>query len=257
MPENAPVVLVPGSLPEGFCFTTWQALLNSFFTLSSGYLPGRYSFFNFGNTEPLPEDRDKPWLRLNGDGSMDQWYTYFSGQWLAPYPSPPSGSERRLWVGLEADLVTYDGGEAGAITDTTGSFWVVDHDFDARVPIGPGTFPVDPADPTSGATISVGDTGGKENSLVTLLGANIPSHVHDVSSEKSDETGTSETGRFQVSDGSLIWRTANTSDKIGHTRATGGDVDGATTPLTFTNLTPYRGTFVIMRSSRIYRRAIP
>lgn len=259
MPENAPIVLVPGNLPEGYCFTTWARLLNDFFTLSSGYVPGTYNFFVDGNTEPAPEDRGKIWIRRNGDGSLDRMYVYFMGQWLGEFDPvwTANSSKRTLWTGLEADLVTEDGGEAGPITATTGAFWEVDHNYDARFLVGPGTFTPDPADPTSGGTIAPGGTGGRENSRETLTSVNLPSHSHDIASEQSDEIGVSEAGRFQVGDGTLKWRTSNTSDKIGHTRVTGGDATGLTTPLNFTNLPPYRGIFVIRRTSRIFRRAIP
>jgi len=258
MPENAAVVLVPGTLPEGYCLSTFQRLLTDFFTLSSAYLPGNYSLFNFGNSEPAPSDRGKPWIRLNNDGSLDRTYVFFMGDWLAPYETPPSSSERRLWVGLEADLETYDGGEAGAVSDTTGPFWTVDHLFDARVPIGPGTFTADPADPTSGATIAVGGTGGRENSHETLVAANVPPHQHTIGTEKSDDPDVaSETGRLRVGGGlEVLWQNVATV-KVGHTRNSLGDGTGGTTAMTFTNLPPYFGTFVIKRTARIYRRAIP
>lgn len=256
MPDNFPIVLTPGSLPEGYCFSSYQTLLNDFFNLSSGYGPGNYSFFNYGNTEPAVDDRNKPWLRLNADGSRDDWYVFYTGQWLAPYRVPPSSSERRLWVGLEADLATYDGGEVGAVSDTTGPFWEVDHNFDARFLVGPGTFAVDPADPATGTTVGVGGTGGKENSQVTIGSANLAPHTHDIGCEASDEgDSTDESGRFTVSDGTFHWRTT-TGKKIGHTRL-GGGTAGAATPLSFTNLPPYRGIFVIKRSARIHKRAIP
>lgn len=256
MPDNAPVVLVPGSLPEGYCLTTYQKLLNDFFNLSSGYIPGNYNFFNYGNTEPAADDRNKPWLRLNADGSRDDWYVFFTGQWLAPYRVPASSDERRLWVGLEAVLPAYDGGEVAVVSDSTGPFWEVDHDFDARFPVGPGTFDVDPADPASGQSVSVGGEGGKENSVVTIGMANLAPHQHDIGCEQSDDPdAASETGRFTVADGTMHWR--NTAGvKVGKTRP-GGGASGAATPLSFTNLPPYRGIFTIKRTARLFKRAIP
>ena len=47
---------------------------------------GNTSFYNFGDTEPTPENRIYPWLRTIG-GFPDKWYVYVGGSWKAVNPS--------------------------------------------------------------------------------------------------------------------------------------------------------------------------
>jgi hypothetical protein len=46
----------------------------------------RTAFYNFGDTEPVPEDRLYPWLKTIG-GFPDKWYVYVDGSWVAVNPS--------------------------------------------------------------------------------------------------------------------------------------------------------------------------
>src|SRR6185503_15587642 len=97
MPSNAQVVFTPGTLLPGYCFTTWQQLYLDMIAQLTGYLPGNFSTFNYGNTTPPVDDQDKPWIRTNVDGSLDRLYVFFSGVWASPHPSPKEGQERRMW----------------------------------------------------------------------------------------------------------------------------------------------------------------
>jgi len=176
---NTNVVLTAGTLPQGYCFTTLQQYYNDIMALTLAQIPGTYSLFNYGPNIPDPADQDKPWIRTLTDGSLDRLYT-FNGVWCSPHPAPFSSSERRMWVGSEADLWAYDGGDGddpatSPPTDTTGAMWIVDTDFAFRMPLGAGTcgtaFDGNPA-----TTVAVTDTGGVERHA--LSEAELPEHTH-------------------------------------------------------------------------------
>lgn len=167
---STPIQLTPGSLPSGYCPSTFQQLYNQMFALASASIDLSVSFFIISKTEPDPEDRDKAWIKRNddgGDGSLERLYLYWDGKWIAPHPVPINSSERRIWTGTELELETYDGGTALVVGEeaTTGPFWEVDTDFETRVPVGAGTLP-------STTVLAVGDAGGSER--VTLAQSELP-----------------------------------------------------------------------------------
>lgn len=260
MPDNAPVRLITTGLPAGYCYPSdpnrfW---LDGVATLS-GFVPGTYNFFNYGNDEPDPEDRNKPWVRLNGDGTLDRVYVYANGVWSSPNPRAASGDERMIWVGLEADLWSYDGGDGTdpsttAPTATTGAMWSRDTSFDFRFPLGIGTSPsvTQPSGEVTGSTtVGVGATGGAEDTEIVIDSDQLPSHSHDVTVESSTgDSADSEQGRFTVGDGTFKWRSDLSNDKVGHTREAGGDTDGATQPIERTNMPPFLGVIFAKRTAR-------
>lgn len=249
MPTNAPIVFQNGSLPEGFCFTNWQTLFNTFSALLNGYLPGQYNVFNYGNTEPAAEDRGKPWFRLNADGSPDKWYVYFGGAWVSPHPVAAGADEIRMYKGLLADLVNYDGGSAGAVSDNTGPMWEEDTDMRARFPVGPGTLP-------SATVIGVGDTGGEEKHSLTE--AEMPPHTHLViSSEFAVGVITPDSTNFIArrrnfgasDDYTLQAAPAGSEADAGKSSEVGGS--GSPAAVTAHNtMPPYRGVYFIKRTAR-------
>lgn len=231
---DTPVTLIPGTLPSGYCFRGYQQLYNDFFTFATAFLPGEFRAVNFSTSEPVAEERDRPWFRLNPDGSPDRWYVYYNGQWVSPYEVPPSSDERRLWVGIAVDLETYDGGSAGAVTATTGPFWEVDTDFAGKVIVGPGTLQ------PSATVIAVGDTGGVDQ--VTLVINEIPSHGHTIPNAVVGQIGGGGSAMIGFSGtGPDIIPVGNVA-----TTATGGGQ-------AHTNMPPYRAAYVTKRTARVYR----
>lgn len=182
MPDNAPVTLQPGTLPEGFCFTNFQALLNTFFNVSTAFVSGTYNFFNYGSSTPGVNDRSKPWFRLEGSGAPDRWYVFFDGKWVSPHAVPQNSKERRIWTGTTGELTTYDGGDANPIGDASGPMWEVDTAFATRMPVGVGTFP------NLGTVLNVTDTGGEDKHLLTT--AEMPAHQHSIPNAYSAQCGT-------------------------------------------------------------------
>jgi hypothetical protein len=248
---SAPVQLIPPALPGGtaYCPANWQQAANDFFTYASAILAGNVNTFNYGDATPSPDNRNRPWLRTIG-GAPDRWYVWFDGYWVWPHEVPPSSDERRLWVGLEADLVTYDGGESAPVTDYTGPFWEVDHDFDARFLAGPGTFS------PSGTSLAVNENKGQDQ--VTPTAANLPKHTHHIGVEGNlgipDPEPTDNSGYLRVGGGLEVdFITPGTTPKqnVAVTRPTGQD---ATTVSPLPTLPPVRGIFVIKRTARVYRR---
>jgi len=234
MPDSTPVTLIPGTLPSGYCFISWQGVFNDFFSLGTAFLPGQYRTFNYGDSEPTADDRDKPWLHLNPDGSPDRWFVYFSGAWVWPHEIPANSDERRIWVGSSVDLQTYDGGSAGAVSATTGPFWEVDTDFEGKVPVGAGTLQ------PSGAVVGVGDTGGVDE--VELVTNQIPSHSHSTPNAFSGQIGNGASAMIGFAGtGPEVSPVGNVS-----TTSTGGGQ-------AHTNMPPYSVVLFIKRTARVYR----
>ena len=262
MADNAPVRLIFTGLPEGYCFTTPERLALDIAGGLSGFVPGTYNTFNYGEDEPDVDDRGKPWFRLNGDGTPDRWYVYAMGKWLSPHEKSASGNERMIWVGSEASLWSYDGGDGNdpastAPTSTTGAMWQRDTAFDFRFPLGVGTSPTvtQPSGSTTGnTTVAVGGTGGAEDTEIVLTEDNLAPHSHDLTVESTTGDSADEAeGKFSVGDGTFKWRSDLSNDKVGHTREAGGNSDEEADAIAKTNMPPYYGVFFAKRTARIFR----
>ena len=234
--------MTAGTIPEGYCFTTFQALFTDFVAQLTGYVPGTYNFFNYGDTSPAPADRDKPWLRTVA-GIPDRWYVYANlyGEWVWPHEVPQADSKRSMWVGAEADLKTYDGGEDTAVTATTGPFWEVDTNFVGRSPMGVGVIPGRTLSPTS---INIGDNIGEAehtqttDELVAHKHAN-PTAQDTVAVDKSGAAGGI----------GLDFTGGGTHKETDWTKSVGGGLPSNV-------IHPVRGCYIIKRTSRIFRRTV-
>ena len=162
------VLLSTTGLPEDYCFTTSNQLALDIIANSTGNFVTS-TIFSTGNATPSVANQDKPWFRYNSDGTPDGWYVYVSGNWLSKHPQVPN--QVIMYEGTEASIVTFDGGEAGAITPTTGAFWEKVSQMDARSPIGPGTT-------ASGLVIAIGDDLGEDEHTFTMT--EMPEHTHEV-----------------------------------------------------------------------------
>ena len=66
MPMPTTIPLTPGSLPPGYCFSTWAQLVIDIFTGAFGTIPGSLgSGFNYGSDIPGVDDQNKPWIRTD------------------------------------------------------------------------------------------------------------------------------------------------------------------------------------------------
>lgn len=162
--------ITPGSLATGVCFTgplAEQQRLNAFAAVMSAVLNGQ-AFYNYGDTKPAVENQGYPWLRTT-DG---QWYV-FAGVWRRPRPEIEQNlGYRILYAGTEASVPLIYGGTAVPVTPTAGPFWEIDHTFDGRSPMGPGT--IVGANPAK--VLAIGEAYGEGAHTQTIL--EMPPHTH-------------------------------------------------------------------------------
>ncbi len=77
---------VAGTLPEGWCPATWQAVLNEFADLLTLTVPNAQTIV-ISDTEPAAADRDKLWVKtLAVEPYTDGLWVYKGGKWQ-PVPS--------------------------------------------------------------------------------------------------------------------------------------------------------------------------
>lgn len=76
------LVLEAGTLPaDKQCFTTKQELFEEFTEYMAVVFGVDLALFNFGSATPTAENRDKPWIRTNPDGTYKGTYVYVNGSW--------------------------------------------------------------------------------------------------------------------------------------------------------------------------------
>lgn len=238
MPEPS---LIPPTIPEDFCQLTPQEQVN--LIIGGTVIAPTTSFDNLliQASMPNPNQRSKAWLRLEGgDLTPDKIYKYALGAWLSKHPVPASGDARQMWVGSELSLQTYDGGDGDPVGPAAGPMWEVDHDYDGRMPMGPGAIPgSNPAD-----TIAVGEEKGSGSHTLTV--AELPAHNHPPLNAGGNVDGflnhTTTTGNPYNPTGS--------GDAV--VEATTGNTGGDTP---FSTLSPALGTFFIKRTARIFYKA--
>lgn len=84
---STPIRLTAGDLGTGYCPASFQALYERMFDLGSASIESNASTFIMDDTEPAAEDRDKLWVRLNSDGSLDGLYVWYNGAWTKALPN--------------------------------------------------------------------------------------------------------------------------------------------------------------------------
>lgn len=235
--------LIPGTLPGSpYCPTTYQQLYNDMFALGYAVLPAAYSGVWVSDTPPTDLVTYKVWVRtVAGKPVYPSLWTLdgSDGQFHAPNAIPASSNYRSLWVGVESDVWAFDGGDGtnpgvSVPTAYTGAMWEVDHSFDARMPIGPGTL-------STGKNITPGyqsspTEGEAEHTLVT---AEMPSHTHATSPHNWPGNGIlvgDAGGAFSVGAGAGV--------SFNGIVNTGGDGP-------HNNMPPYIGVYFIKRTARI------
>ena len=167
---STPITLVAGTYPQGYCPADYQELLTDLPTYLTGNLPGTYNVYNFGNSEPAVEDRDKPWLKTDANLVPERWYTYDgdASAWTWPHPFPQGIIV--IWMGSIENLDTFDGGDTDPAGTYAGPMWEEVTELRAAFPLGAGTLPI------SGTVVGDGDTGGLEK--VELTEDNLAQHRH-------------------------------------------------------------------------------
>lgn len=231
---GAPVTISTASVPAEHCVRPVQEEWPFLVSLLTAELSGSNNTFNYGPTTPAPDDQNKPWFKTDASGNPDRWYVYSGGQWLSKHPD--AAGKVIMYEGTEGSIDTFDGGEAGTVTATTGPMWEKVSAANGRFPVGPGTI--------GSTTIAVGGTGGTGEHTLTL--DEIPSHSHTI------------TGRAYIATGNLtpvkpiIDDDYASVDLVVNTGTAGGQPDGTTKAVN--TLPPYLGIWLIRKTARTHYR---
>lgn len=194
------------------------------------------SNFTVSATEPGPTERSNPWIKLNSDGTPDDLYIYAGGVWIAKHRMAVGSVI--MYEGSLGSIDTFDGGEVGAVSATTGPFWERVTQMDARFPIGPGTLP-------STLVLAVGDQDGEEDHALALT--EITPHTHGVEGSGFNDGSLQPTRRIVIDDEHLN----NSNNSV--TESAGGTGSPAAV-VAHNNMPPYNAIWFIRRTARVYRR---
>ena len=235
MPNLTIITLTAPSLPVNYCPTNYQQLANDIIGGTQATFNSAIgnSFFNFGPTVPTLNNQIYPWLDENGF-----WWVFSNGYWTRRNPVAAGGSERRIYVGTTSDLQTYDGGNTNTASDWSGPMWEVDTAFEARFPVGVGTFAASGVVSVNGTTTSTAVAGEDKHTLVV---GEVPSHTHQILDQYINlvQRGTADSGVFSATN-----RSEGTANLLPTTSSGGGAAHN--------NLPPFYGVYFIKRSSRVY-----
>jgi hypothetical protein len=228
MPNLTLITLTPPSLPVGYCPTNYQQLANDVISGTQATFNSSIgnSFFNFGASVPALNNQVYPWLDEDGN-----WWIYKDGYWLRKNPVAIGSSERRVYVGTTTDLQTYDGGNTNTLSNWSGPMWEVDTEFEARFPVGAGTFAASGVVVVQGKVTSTAVAGEDKH---TLTVPEIPAHSHNFFPLVTADANNGGANGVQYG------TTANVA-----TSSTGGDA-------AHNNLPPFYGVYFIKRTSRVY-----
>jgi len=135
--------------PPGFCPANNQELANAIAESIEVFLPNEFAFAIMGPNQPTVEQRGRIWAKTDAStGVIVGFFTWnvIIGAWAANHwrGGVVPTYERRIFVGTLTQLETYDGGEPGTISQSTGAFWVQDTAFTDKWPIGVGTVAIAP-----------------------------------------------------------------------------------------------------------------
>jgi len=234
MPNLTLITLTPPSLPIGYCPTNYQQLANDVISGTQANFNSAIgnSFFNFGPTTPTLNNQVYPWLDEDGN-----WWIYKDGYWLRKNPVAIGSSERRVYVGTTTDLQTYDGGNTNTLSNWSGPMWEVDTEFEARFPVGAGTFAASGAVAVQGKVTSTAIAGEDKHTLVT---SEIPKHSHTMTWDSQDTAGGNQLKTLYYGPDANVVNDINKD-----TGDAGGDAP-------HNNLPPFYGVYFIKRTSRVY-----
>ncbi|MBA3357745.1 MAG: hypothetical protein H0U18_17750 [Pyrinomonadaceae bacterium] len=230
------VTATPGTFPSGFCPTgpnALQELYNAIINRTVFSLSADKAFYNYGDTQPTPDNRVFPWFRTSAK-LPDRWYVYALGKWISPYRIP-IGQERMIWGDGEVALWSYDGGDGTdpvsiGSTQTTGSFWKRDITFDGRSPMGIGA--ISGSNPAKSLVLAEQYGLGS----VALQVSEIPAHAHTITAKAHLDINASSLDRTLAGAGAEFTDSFNT-----------GSVGGG---IAHQNVHPVTGVIVAQRTNR-------
>lgn len=233
---NVTLPVNPGTLPSGFCPSSYQDLLNNFSNNQTVTIPGSNVGVVVSPTKPL--DTTVAWLQQDTLGRPVRFYSFAQGAWLSLHPVVPGMT--LIWTGTLPDFTTFDGGDANALSPISGPMWQVV--LAAKFPLGAGTLP-------SGKVVNSGDIGGEE--VHQLILSEIPPHTHDLSITHGEG--------YLGGPNELVVGNGNNNPQNFTTPAgavsSGGDPTTGTPPtksLAHNTLPVYQTVIFLQRSSRLF-----
>ena len=234
MPNLTLITLTPPNLPVGYCPNNYQQLANDVISGTQANFNSSIgnSFFNYGPTTPALNNQVYPWLDENGN-----WWIFQSGYWLRQHPIAAGSAERRIYVGTTTDLQTYDGGNTNSPSNWSGPMWEVDTLFEARFPVGAGTFAASGVVSVNGTTTSTAVAGEDKHTLVT---AEMPKHSHTMTWDSQDTAGGNQLKTLYYGPDANV-----PNDIVKNSGDAGGDA-------AHNNLPPFYGVYFIKRTARVY-----
>jgi hypothetical protein len=243
MPNLTLFTLTAPSLPTNYCPLSYQNLANDIIEGTQVTFNSTIgnSFFNFGPSIPAINNRIYPWLDENG-----QWWIFSQGVWLYKNTVVAGGYDRRIFVGTTTDLLSYDGGDGTAVAgDTFGPMWMVDTSFDARFPVGAGTFAASGAVAVNGTATATSIVGEDKH---TLNASEIPTHNHNVRVETANGVTVSNLMCTDFAEKPA----GNGNNDFSFQAGIHVVADNFGGGLSHNNLPPFYGVYFIKRTSRIY-----
>jgi hypothetical protein len=237
MPNLTLITLTAPNLPLTYCPSNYQQLANDIISGTQATFNSAIgnSFFNFGSTTPALNNQVYPWLDENGN-----WWVFNGGYWTRQNPVAAGSSERRIFVGTSTDVLSYDGGDGTVYSGNpyAGSMWQVDNAFDARFPVGVGSFAASGAVAVQGTTTSTSVAGEDKHTLVT---SEMPLHTHQILNQYINlaQRGSADTSLFSATN------TGEGTANLLPTTSSGGDS-------AHNNLPPFYGVYFIKRTGRVY-----
>jgi len=143
------IIIVPnlGNVGINPCYQTEQSRYLDFMTKTVWSLPME-QLTGVWVSDVAPTDQSQIWVKINpatgAVSSPGAIFKFVGGQWVSTNPVEPLTSYRALFVGIEADVWSYDGGDGSdpsvsTPTPSTGAMWEVDADFTDMVLGGAGS----------------------------------------------------------------------------------------------------------------------
>jgi microcystin-dependent protein len=232
-------------LPQGFCPSDFQSILNAFSNAQFVNIAGISSGFVVSATPPA--DHTVAWLQLDSLGRPTRVYFFAGGAWLSLHPQVPG--QTIIWTQPLPNFTTFDGGDATVqpFSAVSGQMWQLAANaldgsgtqiIQARSPLGVGTL-------TSGTIVNVNDTGGEEKHILT--DQEMPPHTHTVPLYAGDSVNHAD--RVNTTDELTAQNLNYQSGSTGGNPATGNPPTAA---LAHNNMGLWYGVYFLQRTSRLF-----
>lgn len=150
-----------GTLPGGFCPSTWQAVADAFAAIYS--VPfNQASGINMVASATKPSDTTVGWLALDSLGRLQRTYFYGQGAWLSLHPMVPGSTI--WWFQALPNFTSFDGGDGNVLGAQSGAMWQQAKDVNGNTIAA--QFPMVAGTSALGTVFANGATGGEETHVL-------------------------------------------------------------------------------------------